>query len=360
MLKSIKKMLGLDDKSPEGQKDQPVPEQPGQPAPEAPAHPTGVDGEKTDEHQTIEQQKESWFARLRRSLSKTRSSLRGKIMDLVGASHKVDEDFLEELEEILIQTDLGVRNTQLVIDHFQEIARLEQEVDPEKLLEIIREMILTILEDEPPPLILPEQGPAVILVVGVNGVGKTTSIAKLAWRLQNEGKRVLLAAADTFRAGAVEQMEVWASRLGVELIKSSIGADAAAVAFDAIQACRARGYDVLIVDTAGRFHTKHNLMEELSKIHRVIGREFPGAPHEILLVLDATTGQNAIAQAKTFHEAMNLTGLVLTKLDGTAKGGIVVAVKEEMQIPIKFIGIGEKMDDLRRFDPGEFAQALLS
>ncbi len=376
MLKGLKKLLGLKEERPGPDDETIVPpagqvvdQDPAQAlAPEVQQEPAkttaAVSGSVAASAPTVSPEaaksKVSWFQRLKRSLSKTRTSFQEKIEALVGTSHAVDEEFLEDLEEILIQTDLGVRNTRLIIDHFQEIARIEQEVKPGKLMEIIKEMVLMILDESPPPLTFPEQGPGVILVVGVNGVGKTTTIAKLAWRLQQQGKKVLLAAADTFRAGAVEQLTVWASRLGTELVKSTIGADAAAVAFDAVIAGRSRGYDVVIIDTAGRFHTKHNLMEELNKIYRVVGREYPNAPHEILLVLDATTGQNAVAQAQTFHESLSLTGIVLTKLDGTAKGGIVVAIREELKIPVKFIGIGEGMDDLRPFDPAEFVRALMS
>ena len=247
--------------------------------------------------------------------------------------------------------------TEAIIEQLRERAEEEGADDPESAIRILKEILVEMIGEKQPLNI--EPSPAVILVIGVNGVGKTTSIAKIAHHLKSEGKNVLLAAADTFRAGAIDQLQVWADRAKVELIKQSEGSDPAAVVFDAISAAKKRGSDVLIVDTAGRLHNKKNLMNELSKINRVIDRELPGVTRETLLVLDATTGQNAVNQAKEFKNAANITGLVLTKLDGTAKGGIIFSIKEELNIPVKFIGVGEQMDDLQEFEPEEFVDALM-
>jgi len=288
-------------------------------------------------------QKKGRFRRLRQGLSKTRSSLTGRLDRLFLGKKEITEELLEDLEEILFTSD---------------IARKELK-DPEKLKIALKEHMLSFLNVGAVEHPSPGPGePLVIMVVGVNGVGKTTTIGKAASRFRSDGKEVLLVAADTFRAAAVEQLSIWGERVGATVIKQDTGSDPSAVAFDALTAAVARKVDVVLIDTAGRLHTKINLMEELQKIHRVIGGKLPGAPHEVWLVLDATTGQNAIAQAKTFNERFGVTSIILTKLDGTAKGGIVVGISGELDIPIKFIGIGEKMDDLRPFDAADFVQAI--
>ena len=296
-----------------------------------------------------------FFERLRNGLRKTKNALFGGLKNLFGSG--IDEDTLEELEELLICADVGFNATEAIIEQLRERAEEEGADDPESAIRILKEILVEMIGEKQPLNI--EPSPAVILVIGVNGVGKTTSIAKIAHHLKSEGKNVLLAAADTFRAGAIDQLQVWADRAKVELIKQSEGSDPAAVVFDAISAAKKRGSDVLIVDTAGRLHNKKNLMNELSKINRVIDRERPGVTRETLLVLDATTGQNAVNQAKEFKNAADITGLVLTKLDGTAKGGIIFSIKEELNIPVKFIGVGEQMDDLQEFEPEEFVDALM-
>lgn len=301
-----------------------------------------------------------FFDRLKAGLAKTRQGLVDKITELVSGYKELDDEFYEELEEILIQADLGVQASMEIVDNLQIKAKEAKADTPEKVKEILKEEIAKILGSEAKPLNLPSPGPAVIMVVGVNGVGKTTTIGKLAHRLKQEGKRVLLVAGDTFRAAAIDQLEVWANRVGVEMVKHQEGADPAAVAYDGIQAAKSRKIDVVILDTAGRLHNKANLMEEVRKIRRVIERELPGAPHEVLLVLDATTGQNAVAQAKLFKEVTGVTSIALTKLDGTAKGGVIVAICSQLEIPVKLVGIGEKIDDLRDFNPREFVEALFN
>ncbi|WP_457680972.1 signal recognition particle-docking protein FtsY [Thermovibrio sp.] len=286
-------------------------------------------------------------------LKKTRDAL--GLSDFAG--RKVDESLFEELEERLILADLGVKTTLELVDYLREEVRKRKLKSSEELLELLKERLKEILKNCKGELNL-SQKPSVILVLGVNGVGKTTTIGKLAKQLKDEGYSVVLAAADTFRAAAIEQLEVWAQRAGTRIVKASEGTDPAAVVYDAIQSIKAKGDDILIVDTAGRLHNKERLMKEIHKIKKVIGREFPGQPAEILLVLDANTGQNAISQAKAFKEITDVSGIVLTKLDGTAKGGIVVAVCNELKIPIKFVGIGERIEDLRKFDPEEFVEAL--
>ena len=297
-----------------------------------------------------------FFDRLKQGLSKTKNALFKQVDNLFKSFVKVDEDLLEELEEILIMADVGVNSTEAIIERLRERIRDERITEPEAcrtaLVDILTEMI-----GDGEPLKL-DTAPSVILVIGVNGVGKTTSIAKIANRLKQQNKRVVLAAADTFRAAAIDQLQVWADRVGVELIKHTEGSDPAAVVFDAVSAAKKREADVLIVDTAGRLHNKKNLMDELAKINRVIDRELPGASRETMLVLDATTGQNAVNQAKEFKNAADITGLILTKLDGTAKGGIVFSIKEELDIPVKFIGVGEQMDDMQEFDANDFVNAL--
>lgn len=293
-------------------------------------------------------------------LSKTRNSFFGKIGQLLGRKTKIDPELLEEMEEIMIQSDIGVETTMRIISNVRERVKQEKlEGTPGSLTQLLKDELFSILGTEKQIIDIDSHKPFVIMVLGVNGTGKTTTIAKLAAKFRNENKKVILAAADTFRAAAVDQLEIWSQRVGgLDFIKHQEGSDPAAVTFDAIQAAVARGSDVVIVDTAGRLHTKKNLMEELKKIRRVADRALPGAPHEILLVLDATTGQNAISQAKIFKEAVDVTAIALTKLDGTAKGGIVIAIKNEFDIPVKLVGVGEKLDDLEDFSPQEFVDAL--
>ena len=298
----------------------------------------------------------SFFEKLKAGLAKTKQSIFGQVGKLFHAFTKVDEDLLDELEELLLAADVGMPTTEDILGQLRSRIKADGITDPDDcrkaLMEIMEGMI-----GEGEPLNL-DSTPSVILVIGVNGVGKTTSIAKIAHFLKEDGKKVLLAAADTFRAAAIDQLAVWADRAGVDLIAQSEGSDPAAVVFDAAQAAKSRGADVLIVDTAGRLHNKKNLMDELSKINRVIDRELPGACRENLLVLDATTGQNAIRQAKEFENSAALTGLILTKLDGTAKGGAVLSIRKELNIPVKFIGVGEKIDDMQPFTASEFVSAL--
>ena len=300
------------------------------------------------------------FSRLKESLTKTRKNFVEKIETLITRRRSIDEGFYEELEEILIGADIGINTAMEMVENLRSEVKKRKISDVESLKEVLKDQICGILEDGAnSALNMNDDGLTVILVVGVNGVGKTTTIGKLAHYFKEElGKKVLLAAGDTFRAAAIDQLEIWANRVGVDLIKHKEGADPAAVAYDAIQAARARKADVLIVDTAGRLHTKANLMEELKKIKRVIAKDMPEAPHEVLLVLDATTGQNAVNQAKLFGEATDVTGIALTKLDGTAKGGVVISIKNALKIPVKLIGIGEGVEDLRPFEPGAFAEAL--
>lgn len=297
------------------------------------------------------------FGRLREGLAKTRETLFGKVEALFQGHPKIDEDFLEALEEILLGADFGMPVTQDLIAALRRRLKSERDPDPRRLREIMAEEIGARLQSAQPwqP---PAQRPCVIMLVGVNGVGKTTTIGKLAAQFVGEGKRVVIGAGDTFRAAAGEQLQVWGERAGAEVIRHAEGADPGAVAFDAARAAVARGADILLLDTAGRLHTKVNLMEELKKVRRVLAREIPGAPHETWLVLDATTGQNALAQARTFRAAVEATGLVLTKLDGTAKGGIVVAIGAELGIGVRFVGIGEGVADLRPFNAAEFVAAL--
>ena len=298
----------------------------------------------------------SFFDRLKEGLKKTKDTIFGQVNDIFKHFVKVDEEMLEELEEILIASDVGYTITEEIIEKLTDTLKTKRITEPEEarkeLIAIIEE---TIGENEGLKL---DSKPSVILVIGVNGVGKTTSIAKIANCLKNEGKSVVLAAADTFRAAAIDQLEIWADRAGVPIVKHSEGSDPAAVVFDACSYAKGHGSDVVIIDTAGRLHNKKNLMDELSKISRVIDRELPGCDKETLLVLDAVTGQNAINQAKEFIKASDITGIVLTKLDGTAKGGIIISVKKELGIPVKFIGVGEKMEDLQKFDAAEFTKAL--
>lgn len=295
------------------------------------------------------------FARLKEGLEKTKKGITEKI-DVILKSYKgVDEELFEEIEEVLITSDMGFDTTLKIIEALRGKVKENKITEAEDVREALKEVIVELLEGESA---LVESTPAIIMVVGVNGVGKTTTIGKLANRFKKEGKSVMLAAGDTFRAAAIDQLEVWSDRVGVELIRHSEGSDPGAVIFDAIQAAKSRKADVLICDTAGRLHNKKNLMNELGKIFKIVDREYPDANREVLLVLDATTGQNAIQQAKTFSEVANLTGIVLTKLDGTAKGGVILAVKSEIDVPVKLIGVGERLEDLQDFDAKSFVEAL--
>jgi len=299
-----------------------------------------------------------FFERLKLGLKKTTDGLVGRIDTLILGKKEIDVETLEDLEEILITSDIGVKTTMELIRTLEQRLGRNELKDGEALRCALKEEILARLEAQHRILDIAGQRPFVLLVIGVNGVGKTTTIGKLASRYSASGKKVLLAAADTFRAAAAEQLESWGNRCGVDVIRHKEGADPSAVVFDACKAAVARQVDILIVDTAGRLHTKVNLMEEMKKIRRVIDREIPGAPHETLLVLDAATGQNAVSQARLFKDAAGVTGLALTKLDGTAKGGIVVAVSHEFALPVRYIGVGESIDDLRDFNPREFTDAL--
>ncbi len=306
----------------------------------------------------MSEEKKGFFQRLKEGLAKTHQGWISRIDSLTAGRKKIDETLLEELEEILITSDIGVKTSQhLIRDVTAKVTRKELE-DADQLKANLQEQIFQILNQQEKALDIFRARPFVIMVVGVNGTGKTTTISKMAQKFKAEGKSVLLAAADTFRAAAIEQLEIWGQRIGCEVIKQRQGSDPAAVVFDALQAGRSRGSDVVLVDTAGRLHTKVNLMEELKKIKRIMTREIPGAPHEILLVLDATTGQNALSQARMFHQALEVTGIVLTKLDGTAKGGILIGISNELKIPLRYIGIGEKAEDLREFNARDFVDAL--
>ncbi len=287
-------------------------------------------------------------------LAKSRDAILDRVTGLTGG---IDDGTWEALEEMLLAADVGVSLAMELVDEMKSQARNQGWHTVDDLVDGLSDHLGTVLGDAPRDLDI-DHSPAVISMVGVNGVGKTTTIGKLAHRLRQEGKRVMVAASDTFRAAATEQLEEWARRSGADLVSQGMGADPASVAFDALQSARARGFDTLIIDTAGRLHTRKNLMEELKKIHRVLDRQLPGSPHEVLLVLDATTGQNALHQAQLFKEAVGVTGLVLTKLDGTARGGTVIAIESQLQIPVKLVGLGEKLEDLEPFDPHSFIRAL--
>jgi fused signal recognition particle receptor len=303
-------------------------------------------------------EKGRFFKRLRERLKKTREQLSNRVDRLVFGKKTIDLDLLDELEEVLITSDLGVHTAQVLLQKVTERVKRQELKDPAKLQEQLREEIQALLSVPAEPLNFEAARPFVIMVIGVNGVGKTTTIGKLAYQLKQKGLRVMLVAGDTFRAAAIEQLTLWAERVDVPIIRQKSGSDPSAVAFDAIDAALARDIDVVILDTAGRMHTKVNLMEELKKVQRVLTKKIPSAPHEVLLVLDASTGQNALSQAKLFKEGIGVTGLVLTKLDGTAKGGIVVAICDELRLPVRYIGIGETLEDLRPFDPEDFTLAL--
>ncbi|WP_290459506.1 signal recognition particle-docking protein FtsY [Romboutsia ilealis] len=319
-----------------------------------------IDEDVKEENIEVEeepQKKVNLFERLKQGLTKAKQGITDKIDDVLKSYTKVDEELLEELEEILITADVGVNTTMDIIDKLRDKIKDNKITEPVGVKEELKNIIEEILTNENATLNV-EKSPTIILMVGVNGVGKTTTIGKLANRYKQEGKKVLLAAGDTFRAAAIEQLEVWAGRSNVDIIKHQEGADPGAVIFDAIKAAKARKVDLLICDTAGRLHNKANLMNELGKVFKIVDREFPEANKEVLLVVDATTGQNAVVQAKTFKEVADITGIVLTKLDGTAKGGVVLAVKSEVDVPVKLIGVGEKVEDLQDFDAKTFSEAL--
>ena len=311
---------------------------------------------KQEEEAEEEPKKKGFFAKIKMGLSKTRDSILNGVEQVLSSFTKIDEELFEELEESLIMSDIGVETSIYIIGKVREIVKAERIKEVSEVKDLIVRVISEILEEETEEFSL--KSPSVILIIGVNGVGKTTTIGKLANNYKNEGKKVILAAGDTFRAAAIDQLQVWGDRSGIDVIKHQEGSDPAAVVFDAIQAGKARGADLLICDTAGRLHNKKNLMEELKKIARIVNRENPDAQIETLLVLDATTGQNALQQAKLFSEVADITGIVLTKLDGTAKGGVVIAIKNELKIPVRFIGVGEGIEDLRPFDAKEFSKAL--
>ena len=306
-----------------------------------------------------EEPKSGFFARLKSGLQKTRSSLAGGIENVVHGKAKVGPELLEELEEILLIADVGMNSASFILEDLKKDVAKNRIRENEEVLEQLKSRMKEILSQNIKPITFTQNKPLVILMVGVNGSGKTTTIGKLAQRWKQEGKKVLLAAGDTFRAAAINQLQVWADRAGINCISQKSGADPSAVAYDAVQAAISRDMDVVLIDTAGRLQTNQNLMEELKKIKRVIGKVLPGAPHETLLVLDATLGQNSISQAKLFHETLELDGFVMTKLDGTAKGGVLFNLSGELKLPIYFIGVGEKAEDLQEFDPERFVEALI-
>ena len=310
-----------------------------------------------DTKEEVVEEKVSLFNRLKSGLTKAKQGITDKIDAVLNSYTTIDEDLLEELEEILITADVGVNTTMEMIDNLRDAIKSKGLTNPLEVRDELKTLIENMLGEEDSKLNI-EPGPSIILMVGVNGVGKTTTIGKLANRYTKEGKKVLLAAGDTFRAAAIEQLEVWANRSNVDIIKHQEGADPGAVIFDAVKAAKARKVDILICDTAGRLHNKTNLMNELGKVFKIVDREYPEAKKEVLLVVDATTGQNAVSQAKTFKEVADITGIVLTKLDGTAKGGVVLAVKSEVDVPVKLIGVGEKVEDLQDFESKAFTEAL--
>ena len=303
--------------------------------------------------------KSGFFARLKSGLAKTRSNFAGGFDNIVHGKAKVGPELLEELEETLLLADVGMQTTSFILDDLKREVSQNRIRENKEVLGQLKQRMIHVLSQNQKPLAFSEHQPFVILVVGVNGSGKTTTIGKLARHWKQEGKKVLLAAGDTFRAAAIDQLQVWADRSGISCISQKIGADPSAVAYDAVQAGLARGMDIVLIDTAGRLQTNTNLMEELKKIKRVIGKILPGAPHETLLVLDATIGQNSIAQARLFNEALEVDGLVMTKLDGTAKGGVLFNITDDLKLPIRFVGVGEKPEDLQEFNPETFVEALI-
>ncbi|MFP4459707.1 MAG: signal recognition particle-docking protein FtsY [Candidatus Zixiibacteriota bacterium] len=299
------------------------------------------------------------FNRIVSSLKKSRDALMGKLNGLLGRG-KIDDDLLEDLEEILLGADIGFDATEEILDDLRQQVQLNKMTEADEIVYFLRDELAELLEEEDTAEFWnPSQKPYIIMVVGVNGVGKTTSIGKMAYRFRKSGKKVLIASCDTFRAAADEQLGIWAERADVDIVRSQSGADPASVAFDTVNKAQTGGYDVLIIDTAGRLHTRHNLMQELKKISRVVDKKTPGAPHEILLTLDATTGQNGLIQSEKFNDALNLTGLILTKLDSTARGGIVLAIRKQLGIPLRLVGTGEKIDNIDQFDPKAFAEGIL-
>ncbi len=321
-------------------------------------------GTKVDERERLDIKEESnlsFFDKLKVGLDKTRKGMTEKIDAILKSYGKVDEELFDDLEEILVTADIGINTTMEIIDRLRDRVKVEKVTEPDRVKGLLKEEIKEIMKEARKENSLSiESLPVVILVVGVNGAGKTTTIGKLSYNLKNEGKKVIIAAGDTFRAAAIEQLEEWSNRSGADFISHREGSDPAAVIFDGIQAAKARKADVLICDTAGRLHNKKNLMNELNKIFRVVDREYPEAQKEVLLVLDATTGQNAISQAKVFKEVCDITGVVLTKLDGTAKGGVVIALQSELGLPVKLVGIGEKIDDLQEFNVDDFVEAIFN
>ena len=303
--------------------------------------------------------KSGFFARLKSGLAKTRSNFAGGFDNIVHGKAKVGPELLEELEETLLLADVGMQTTSFILDDLKREVSQNRIRENKEVLGQLKQRMIHVLSQNQKPLAFSEHQPFVILVVGVNGSGKTTTIGKLAWHWKQEGKKVLLAAGDTFRAAAIDQLQVWADRSGISCISQKIGADPSAVAYDAVQAGLAREMDLVLIDTAGRLQTNTNLMEELKKIKRVIGKVLPGAPHETLLVLDATIGQNSISQARLFNEALEVDGLVMTKLDGTAKGGVLFNITDDLKLPIRFVGVGEKPEDLQEFNPESFVEALI-
>nr|VFK43475.1 MAG: signal recognition particle-docking protein FtsY [Candidatus Kentron sp. SD]VFK45052.1 MAG: signal recognition particle-docking protein FtsY [Candidatus Kentron sp. SD]VFK78691.1 MAG: signal recognition particle-docking protein FtsY [Candidatus Kentron sp. SD] len=323
---------------------------------------TEVEHKPKSDHKPEKPKKTGMFTRLKGALGRTRTGLVGGLAGFLRNRNTMDDSLIDEIETLLLTADVGIDATERITNDIGQRLKRRQLKDPEAVLNALRENMLKILSPVSQPLVIPKdrEGPFVILVVGVNGTGKTTTIGKLAKCLQADGLRVMLAAGDTFRAAAIEQLEVWGERNEVPVIAQQIGADSASVIYDALQSARARQFDVLIADTAGRLHTQANLMEELKKVHRVMAKLDATAPHEAILVLDAGTGQNALAQAKQFHKTIGLTGIILTKLDGTAKGGIICAIAQQLAVPIRFIGVGEGVDDLKQFDAAEFVNALFA
>lgn len=306
-----------------------------------------------------DEKKVGFFGKLKDGLEKTRKGITDKVDDIIKSYQKIDEELFEDLEEVLIMADIGFETTERIIEEVKDKVKSRKITEASEIKSILKEELKEILEDvDGSSKLNISPSPAIMLVVGVNGVGKTTTIGKLAYRFREEGKKVLLSAGDTFRAAAIEQLTEWSNRANVDIISHSEGSDPAAVIFDGIQAAKARNTDILICDTAGRLHNKKNLMNELNKIFRIVGREYPDATKEVLLVVDATTGQNAVMQAKVFKEACNITGIALTKLDGTAKGGVIFAVQSELNVPVKLVGVGEGINDLQDFDPNSFVDAI--
>lgn len=322
--------------------------------------PVQKEEESQKEEELLKEKPQGLFAKLFNGLAKTRNSILSGVDNVIHSFKRIDEDLFEELEEVLIMADFGVDTTQKIIEKLREEVKSKKITDPLELKDTLKYIIRDILTVQQTEDILDIEKPVVMLVIGVNGAGKTTTIGKMAYWMKQNNKKVLVAAADTFRAAAIDQLQVWTDRAGVEIVKHNEGSDPASVIYDAIAAAKSRKVDVLICDTAGRLQNKTNLMKELEKISRIIEREYPEAYKEVLIVLDATTGQNAVQQVKLFKEITNLNGIVLTKLDGTAKGGAIVGIYSSMGIPVKYIGVGEKIDDLQKFDPEEFANALLN